>query len=76
MIDLTKIDKSWTLFLDRDGVINEESITEYEYILKWEEFRFMQGAKEAIKIFAEKFSFCTAVSLSMTIIFSRYFKYF
>lgn len=55
MIDLTAIDKTWTLFLDRDGVINEESITAYEYILKWEEFRFMQGAKEAIKIFTEKF---------------------
>ena len=55
MIDLTAIDKTWTLFLDRDGVINEESLTEYEYILSWEEFRFMQGAKDAIKIFTEKF---------------------
>ncbi len=55
MIDLTAIDKTWTLFLDRDGVINEESTTKHEYILKWEEFRFMQGAKEAIKIFTEKF---------------------
>ena len=55
MTDFSKIDKSWTLFLDRDGVINEESITKYEYILKWEEFRFMKGAKEAIKIFTEKF---------------------
>ncbi len=55
MIDLTKIDKTWTLFLDRDGVINEESTTKHEYILKWEEFRFMTGVKEAIKIFTEKF---------------------
>ena len=55
MIDLTAIDKTWTLFLDRDGVINEESVTKYEYILSWEEFRFMKGAKEAIKIFTEKF---------------------
>ena len=55
MIDLTKIDKTWTLFLDRDGVINEESTTKHEYILKWEEFRFMAGVKEAIKIFTEKF---------------------
>ena len=55
MIDLTKIDKTWTLFLDRDGVINEESTTKHEYILKWEEFRFMKGVKEAIKIFTEKF---------------------
>ena len=55
MIDLKQINKSWTLFLDRDGVINEESTTEFEYILKWEEFRFMKGAKEAIKTFTEKF---------------------
>ena len=55
MIDLKQIDKSWTLFLDRDGVINEESVTKYEYILRWEEFRFMKGAKEAIKTFTEKF---------------------
>ena len=26
MIDLTAIDKTWTLFLDRDGVINEEDV--------------------------------------------------
>ena len=55
MIDVTAIDKTWTLFLDRDGVINEESTTKYEYILKWEEFKFMHGVKEAIKIFTEKF---------------------
>ena len=55
MIDLKLIDKTWTLFLDRDGVINEESTTKHEYILRWAEFRFMKGVKEAIKIFTEKF---------------------
>lgn len=53
MSDLKKIDKSWTLFLDRDGVINDEK--EMEYIKTWEEFRFLPGVKEAIKIFTEKF---------------------
>ncbi|MFN5183210.1 MAG: D-glycero-alpha-D-manno-heptose-1,7-bisphosphate 7-phosphatase [Bacteroidota bacterium] len=40
------IDKSWTLFLDRDGVINKK--IENDYIKKWEEFEFIPGVKEAI----------------------------
>ncbi|HSQ44691.1 MAG TPA: HAD-IIIA family hydrolase [Ginsengibacter sp.] len=51
--DLKNIDKSWTLFLDRDGVINDEK--HEDYIHKWEEFKFYDGVKEAIKIFTEKF---------------------
>ncbi|MGZ5246073.1 MAG: D-glycero-alpha-D-manno-heptose-1,7-bisphosphate 7-phosphatase [Flavitalea sp.] len=46
MLDLSKIDKSWTLFLDRDGVINEEK--HLSYIFHYDEFRFMPGVKEAI----------------------------
>ncbi len=38
MIDLQKIDKSWTLFLDRDGVINQETVG--LYITRWEDFKF------------------------------------
>lgn len=53
MIDISTIDKSWTLFLDRDGVINDEK--HEDYIHKWEEFKFYAGVKEALKIFAEKF---------------------
>ncbi|MEO5782814.1 MAG: HAD-IIIA family hydrolase [Ginsengibacter sp.] len=53
MTELKKIDKNWTLFLDRDGVINDEKET--DYIKTWEEFRFLPGAKEAIKNFTEKF---------------------
>ncbi|HQY12850.1 MAG TPA: HAD-IIIA family hydrolase, partial [Ferruginibacter sp.] len=53
MIDLTKIDNSWTLFLDRDGVINHEK--EKDYIHTWEEFRFYKGVKEAMAVFAKKF---------------------
>lgn len=38
------------VFLDRDGVINKdpESINKYSYVTKWEEFRFLPGAKRAI----------------------------
>ena len=53
MIDLKTIDKTWTLFLDRDGVINHEKYE--DYIHTWNEFKFYDGAKVAIKIFTQKF---------------------
>lgn len=49
----TKIDKDWTLFLDRDGVINEEVLG--SYITNWDEFRFCEGALEAIRILSDIF---------------------
>ena len=39
-------DKSWTLFLDRDGVINIEKVE--DYIHSWDEFRFYDGVVDAI----------------------------
>ena len=54
MIDLKKIDKTWTLFLDRDGVINHEK--HLDYIHTWGEFKFYAGAKEAFSVFAKKFN--------------------
>jgi D-glycero-alpha-D-manno-heptose 1-phosphate guanylyltransferase len=59
-LDLIKIDKNWTLFLDRDGVINYEK--KDDYIRNWQEFRFYEGVKEAIKIFSEKFGRIIVVS--------------
>lgn len=53
MLSLQHIDKTWSLFLDRDGVINEEK--DMDYINTWEEFAFYEGALEAIKIFGQKF---------------------
>jgi D-glycero-D-manno-heptose 1,7-bisphosphate phosphatase len=53
MKDLSKMDNSWTLFLDRDGVINEEK--HEDYIHKWDEFKFYDGVKEALSIFSKKF---------------------
>jgi D-glycero-D-manno-heptose 1,7-bisphosphate phosphatase len=53
MLDLNKIDNTWTLFLDRDGVINHEK--HLDYIHTWDEFAFYDGVKEAIAIFTQKF---------------------
>jgi len=51
------IDNSWTLFLDRDGVINEK--LENDYVKNWDEFKFKEGALQAIaglgKIFGRVF---------------------
>ncbi len=52
MPDLNTVNKAWTLFLDRDGVINHESDT---YIFHAREFVFYEGALEALKIFNEIF---------------------
>ena len=41
-----EIDKSWTLFLDRDGVINEKR--ENDYVKNWAEFSFINGSLKAI----------------------------
>jgi histidinol-phosphate phosphatase family protein len=38
--------QEWTLFLDRDGVINEE--IEGTYVTNWDEFRFYEGTLDAI----------------------------
>ena len=48
-----KIDKSWTLFLDRDGVVNVRLID--DYVKNIGEFEFLPGVLDAFKIFAEKF---------------------
>ena len=47
-IPYNKIDSTWTLFLDRDGVINYEK--HKDYIHTWEEFRFYEGVTDALKI--------------------------
>lgn len=53
MFNLKNIDHSWTLFLDRDGVVNDEK--HEDYIHTWDEFKFYKGVKEALKIFNKKF---------------------
>ncbi len=53
MFDLSQIDKSWTLFLDRDGVINYE--IQGTYVRKWSEFIFYPKAIENIAFFTKRF---------------------
>ena len=40
MIDFKEIDKSWALFLDRDGVINKEILG--DYVLDTSQFFFLR----------------------------------
>jgi D-glycero-D-manno-heptose 1,7-bisphosphate phosphatase len=60
MLDLNAIDKTWTLFLDRDGVLNHEK--KEDYILCWDEFRFYDGVKEALKLLNEVFGVIVLVT--------------
>jgi histidinol-phosphate phosphatase family protein len=47
-------DPSWTLFLDRDGVINYEK--DKDYIHTWNEFRFYEGVLEAFRLMTPLFA--------------------
>ena len=50
----------WTLFLDRDGVINRRIVD--GYVTRWEEFEFLPGVLEAIKILAERFKYIFVIT--------------
>ncbi len=52
-IDFSQITKEYTLFLDRDGVINEEVVG--DYIRNWDEFKFRPGSLEAIALLTTLF---------------------
>ena len=47
------IDKSWTLFLDRDGVINKKLLD--DYVKHWAQFEFIENVLLALKVFNTKF---------------------
>ena len=47
------ISNDWTLFLDRDGVINQRLVD--EYVRTPDEFHFFEGTLEALKVFAGLF---------------------
>ena len=57
---LPLINNSWTLFLDRDGVLNHEKHN--DYIRNWDEFNFYNGVLEALKIFNHKFKHIVVVT--------------
>lgn len=52
-MDWSVVDKSWTLFLDRDGVINHEKVADYIY--NPGEFVLYDGVLEAMSVFAKRF---------------------
>lgn len=45
-------DRRKTVFLDRDGVINQRA-REHCYIFRWEDFRFLPGAVQGIRMLNE-----------------------
>lgn len=47
------IGKDWTLFLDRDGVINQRIID--NYVCNWDEFHYIEGVLESIRKFSSIF---------------------
>ncbi|MBS1625897.1 MAG: HAD-IIIA family hydrolase [Bacteroidetes bacterium] len=53
MLSTLKVDKKWTLFLDRDGVINLHYPK--DYVKTWDEFFFLEGAIDAIVRFSQIF---------------------
>lgn len=54
MLSLKTIDKTWTIFLDRDGVINREK--KDDYIYHPGEFEFYPGAMKAMALFSKIFN--------------------
>ena len=55
-----KIDRGWTLFLDRDGVINRRIVD--DYVKSWDQFKFLPGVPDAIKRLAGVFGRIIVVS--------------
>ncbi len=51
--DFFNIDENWTLFLDRDGVINERIMG--AYVTKLEDFHLLEGVLESITQFSKQF---------------------
>ncbi|MFT4970306.1 MAG: D-glycero-D-manno-heptose 1,7-bisphosphate phosphatase [Chitinophagales bacterium] len=48
-IKTIEVDETWTLFLDRDGVINKN--IEDGYVTSWEEFEFLPDVHRALRYF-------------------------
>lgn len=54
------MESTWTLFLDRDGVINKRLVG--DYVRQWEDFEFLDGVEEALAILARKFNLIVVVT--------------
>lgn len=57
---LPLVDKTWTLFLDRDGVINQRIIG--GYVLTAEQFIWLPGVMEALQILTARFGTSVVVT--------------
>lgn len=55
-----QLDGEWTLFLDRDGVINKRPMN--DYVKQWSEFYFIDGVLDAIKQLSSKFKYIFIVT--------------
>jgi histidinol-phosphate phosphatase family protein len=55
-----KVDRSWTLFLDRDGVINRRIVG--DYVKTWDQLGFLPGVVESISRFSGIFGPILVVS--------------
>ncbi|MBW6489821.1 MAG: HAD-IIIA family hydrolase [Lentimicrobium sp.] len=55
-----KINKDWTLFLDRDGVINNRLLG--AYVVSPDEFTFIEGVPEAISLLSKMFGIIVVVT--------------
>lgn len=54
MADFIKnIERDWTIFLDRDGVINQRPLG--DYVKQWNDFIFLPGVKESLSLFNKIF---------------------
>jgi D-glycero-alpha-D-manno-heptose 1-phosphate guanylyltransferase len=51
--ELRSLDKTWTVFIDRDGVINDERLG--EYVLHWDQFIFSSGVLSSFKKLSDVF---------------------
>lgn len=58
--DTSAIDRSWTLFLDRDGVINHR--LHGDYVKHWDEFSFIDGVLDAMPFLAHRFGLIVVVT--------------
>ncbi len=60
MLSLDQVNKEWTLFLDRDGVLNHEKNN--DYVLNRAEFRFYEGVPEAMAVLNTLFKHIVVVT--------------
>jgi len=59
-LHISGIDKNWTVFIDRDGVVNQEK--KEDYILNREEFHFYDAVEKAFQQLGNKFGKVIIVS--------------